>query len=138
MDFGYAQTGGDLFVWQPDAKTLWTGKAIIAPKPAIPWLMDAHLSDTLKTLRAIYKFLPDDSFIVPSNGPLMKKEGMLWHIDYLKALQQAVTKAVKKGLSLSETLETVKLEKFKGHKLFDWYHAEYNVPAAYREISSTR
>ena len=35
-DYGYAQTGGDLFVSVPSANTLWTGNLVIAKEPAVP------------------------------------------------------------------------------------------------------
>ena len=43
IDFGFAQTGGDLFIWEGDSNVLWAGNAIVAPKPALPWLLDGHL-----------------------------------------------------------------------------------------------
>ena len=50
IDFGFGQTGGDLFVWEPQSKVMWTGNPIIAAKPALPWLLDGHLLQTLDTL----------------------------------------------------------------------------------------
>ncbi|CAF1427041.1 unnamed protein product, partial [Didymodactylos carnosus] len=47
IDFGFAQTGGDLFAWDADSKVMWTGNPIIAAKPALPWLLDGHLIQTL-------------------------------------------------------------------------------------------
>ena len=37
--FGFAQTPGDLVIWEPDAKVLWVGNMIQAPSPALPWLL---------------------------------------------------------------------------------------------------
>ena len=51
IDFGFAQTGGDLFVWEPKAKVLWAGNPIITVKPSLPWLLDGHLLETLETLK---------------------------------------------------------------------------------------
>jgi glyoxylase-like metal-dependent hydrolase (beta-lactamase superfamily II) len=47
IDFGFAQTGGDLFIWEPDSKTLYAGNPIIAIQPSLPWLLDGHLVETL-------------------------------------------------------------------------------------------
>ena len=43
IDFGFAQTGGDLWVWEPQSKVMWSGNPVIASKPALPWLLDGHL-----------------------------------------------------------------------------------------------
>ena len=48
-DYGFAQTGGDLFVTVPAANVLWTGNSVLAKAPALPWLLDGHLIDTLNT-----------------------------------------------------------------------------------------
>ncbi len=61
IDFGFAQTGGDLWVWEPQSKVMWSGNPLIAAKPALPWLLDGHLVATLDTLRRVYAFLPADA-----------------------------------------------------------------------------
>ncbi len=52
-DFGFAQTGGDLFVSVSGANVLWTGNAIVAQAPALPWLLDGHLIQTRDTLLSV-------------------------------------------------------------------------------------
>lgn len=134
IDFGFAQTGGDLWVWEPQAKVLWTGNAVIARKPALPWLLDGHLVATLDTLRRVYAFLPADARIVPGHGTPMGKEDIMWHIDYLDSVRSQVQAAVDKGLSLDETVKQVALPEFSGYVLFDWVHPALNVPAAYKDL----
>ncbi len=135
IDFGFAQTGGDLFVWEPDAKVMWSGNAIIASRPALPWLLDGHLIETLATLRSVYAFLPADARIVPGHGVVMGREEMKWQIDYLEAVRQGVEKAVAEGLSLEQTVQRVSLPEFRGYALFDWVHPGLNVPAAFKDLS---
>ncbi len=77
IDFGFAQTGGDLWVWEPQSKVLWSGNPIIAGKPALPWLLDGHLLATLATLDRVYAFLPDDARIVPGHGVPLRKQDLL-------------------------------------------------------------
>ncbi len=136
IDFGFAQTGGDLFVWDPDAKVMWTGNAIVAAKPALPWLLDGNLVETLATLTKVYDFLPVDARIVPGHGVVMAREDLKWHIDYLSAVQAGVQAAISDGLSLEQTVERVKLDEFRGYTLFDWVHPSLNVPAAYKDLSN--
>jgi glyoxylase-like metal-dependent hydrolase (beta-lactamase superfamily II) len=136
IDFGFAQTGGDLFVWEPQSKTLWAGNPVIAAKPALPWLLDGKLLQTLATLQKVYDFLPVDARIVPGHGVAIDREGLRWHIDYLSAVKQGVEQAHARGLSLEQTVAELKLPAFRGYVLFDWVHPGLNVPAAYKDLAA--
>ena len=135
MDFGFAQTGGDLFIWDPVSKVMWTGNPIITVKPSLPWLLDGHLVETLTSLRKVYDFLPQDARVVPGHGSVMAKKDMKWHIDYLATVKTEVETAVAEGLTLEQTVERVKMPEFKGYALHGWVHPELNVPAAYKDLS---
>jgi glyoxylase-like metal-dependent hydrolase (beta-lactamase superfamily II) len=134
MDFGFAQTGGDLWVWDPQAKVLWAGNPVIAGKPALPWLLDGKLLATLATLRRVYDFLPADARIVPGHGLAMSKADMKWHIDYLDTVRSQVQAAVDQGLTLEQTVKQVGMPEFGGYVLFGWVHSGLNVPAAFRDL----
>lgn len=136
IDFGFAQTGGDLFVWEPDSKVMWTGNPIISTKPSLPWLLDGHLLETLETLTKVYEFLPEDARVVPGHGAVMKREDIKWHIDYLEAVRKQVQEAIDKGWTLDETVKEVTLPEFRGYALFDWVHPGLNVPAAYKDLEN--
>ncbi|CAF1273066.1 unnamed protein product [Didymodactylos carnosus] len=135
IDFGFAQTGGDLFVWQPDSKVLWSGNPVVAGKPALPWLLDGHLVETLETLKKVHAFLPADARIIPGHGVAMKREDLKWHIDYLAAVKKNVQDAIDQGLSLEETVKQVTTPEFGGYALFGWIHSDLNVPAVYKDLS---
>jgi glyoxylase-like metal-dependent hydrolase (beta-lactamase superfamily II) len=136
MDFGFAQTGGDLFIWDGDAKVLWTGNPIITVKPSLPWLLDGHLVETLASLQKMYDFLPDDARVVPGHGSVMTKSDLVWHLDYLKAVKQQVQAAIDEGLTLEETVNRVAMPEFQGYALFPWVHPGLNVPAAYKDLKN--
>ncbi len=138
IDFGFGQTGGDLFVWEGQSKTLWAGNVIIAAKPALPWLLDGHLLQTLETLNKVYAFLPPDAKIIPGHGVAMGREDLRWHIDYLSQIKQEVAQAVQQGLSLEQTVQKVALPQFRGYALFDWVHPGLNVPAAYKDLMAQK
>ncbi|WP_281544396.1 MBL fold metallo-hydrolase [Grimontia sp. SpTr1] len=135
MDFGFAQTGGDLFVWEPESKTMYTGNPIVTVKPSLPWLLDGHLLETLSSLQKVKDFLPEDATVVPGHGSPMTPEDIQWHIDYLDAIKTQVQQAIDDGLSLGETVKKVQLPEFTGYALRDWVHPGLNVPAAYRDLS---
>jgi len=138
IDFGFAQTGGDLFVWEPQAKVMWAGNPVIASKPALPWLLDGHLVETLATLKKVQAFLPDDARIVPGHGVPIPKAGLQWQIDYLEAVKSQVQAAIDEGLSLEATVQKVKMPEFRGYALFDWVHVSLNVPAAYKDLKAAK
>ena len=135
IDFGFAQTGGDLFVWEPESKTLWTGNPIITVKPSLPWLLDGHLLETLATLNKVYDFLPADAKVIPGHGTAMTKQDIEWHIDYLATVKKEVQNAIDQGLSLEQTVAKVTMPEFTGYALFGWVHPALNVPAAYKDLS---
>lgn len=134
LDFGFAQTGGDLWVWEPQSKVLWAGNPVIASKPALPWLLDGHLVATLETLQRVYAFLPADARIVPGHGVPMVREDLKWHIDYLTAVKDKVQAAIDQGLTLEQTVTQTPMPEFGGYALFGWVHPGLNVPAAYRDL----
>lgn len=134
IDFGFAQTGGDLFIWEPQSKVLWTGNPIITIKPSLPWLLDGHLLQTLETLKKVYAFLPADARVVPGHGSVMGREDLIWHIDYLDTVKKQVQAAIDDGLTLEQTVERVKMPEFGGYGLFGWVHPGLNVPAAYKDL----
>ncbi len=135
IDFGFAQTGGDLWVWEPQSKVMWAGNPVIASKPALPWLLDGHLVATLDTLNRVYAFLPPDARIIPGHGVAMAREDLKWHIDYLASVRKHVQAAVDRGLTLEQTVQEVTMPEFGGYALFGWVHPGLNVPAAYRDLS---
>lgn len=137
-DFGFAQTGGDLFVWDPQSRTMWAGNPVIAAKPALPWLLDGKLVQTLATLQKVHDFLPADATIVPGHGVPMARDDLRWHLDYLRAVQAGVKDALARGMSLEQTVAELKLPEFRGYQLFDWVHPGLNVPAAYKDMAGAR
>lgn len=136
IDFGFAQTGGDLFIWDSQSKLLWTGNPIIAPKPSLPWLLDGHVVETLNTLQRVYDFLPSDATLIPGHGVAMKRDDLQWHLDYLTTLQLNVQQAIDNGLTQEQTVQktTENMSEFRGYVLFDWIHSSLNVIKAYEEL----
>jgi len=133
-DFGFAQTGGDLFISVPAANVLWTGNAIVAQAPALPWLLDGHLVETRDTLQRVRDAFGADTRIVPGHGPVTDVAAIQWGIDYLTAVEREVGAAIADGLSLEETVARVQMPEFGGYALFGWVHPGLNVPAAYMDL----
>jgi cyclase len=133
--FGLGQTKGDLFVWLPKEKILFTSNAILAEKPAIPWLLEGNHDLALQTMRKIKAFLPPDAVIVPGHGrPTTIEASLDYFIAYLETLDREVRAAVDKGLSLEDTVKVATAEAYSGYKLYPWTHKQINVRHAYRRI----
>jgi cyclase len=133
--FGVGQTKGDLFVWLPKEKIFFTSNAILAEKPAIPWLLEGNHDLALETMRKMKAFLPADTVIVPGHGrPTTIEASLDYFITYLETLDREVRAAVVNRLSLDETVKVAAAEEFSGYALYPWVHKQMNVPHAYRRI----
>lgn len=133
-DYGFAQTGGDLFVSVPSANVLWTGNAIVAQAPALPWLLDGHLVETRDTLTAVRADFDAETKVVPGHGPVTDIAAIDWAVNYLTAVEGEVSAAIADGLSLEDTVAKVQLPDYQGYALFGWVHPGLNVPAAYNDL----
>jgi cyclase len=131
--YGFGQTAGDLFVRVPSAKVLWTGNALVAESPAIPWLLDGHADEVGMTLAAVKAASPEDTIVVPGHGRPIDLDGFDFSIDYLDTLGTEIQTAVDAGQSLEQTVASVIMEPFKGYALWDWIHTTVNVPITYGE-----
>jgi len=132
---GLGQTKGDLFVWLPREKIFFTSNAILAEKPAIPWLLEGNHDLALETMRKMKAFLPADTVIVPGHGrPTTIEASLDYFIAYLETLDREVRAAVANGLSLEATAKVATAEAFSGYTLYPWVHKQTNVPHAYRRI----
>jgi hypothetical protein len=136
INTGTAQSPADLFVWMPSSKVFWAGNPFIAESPTIPWLFDGYFLEPANNLKKIYDMLPEDAIVIPGHGRITNKAGIKYTLDYVQSLQQQVTTAVQKGLTLEQTKQAVPMKEYdKGYVLFNWLHFNFNLPNAYKDIS---
>lgn len=139
LNVGTAQSPADLFVWMPNQKVFWAGNPFIAESPAIPWLFDGFFLEPAANLKKVYDFLPDDAIVIPGHGRITTKAGIKYTIDYVEELKKEVEAAVDKGLTLEQTKAAVTMKAYnKGYVLFNWLHFNFNLPNAYKDISSNK
>lgn len=137
INTGIAQSPADLFVWLPSAKVFWAGNPFIAESPTIPWLFDGFFLEPVANLKKMYNMLPEDAIIIPGHGRITNKAGIKYTVDYVTALEQNVEDAVAKGQTLQQAQQSVTMKEFdKGYVLFNWLHFNFNLPNAYKDISS--
>lgn len=132
---GFAQTPGDLFVTTAGGKVGFTGNPVIAKAPALPWLLDGHMSESLATMKALRGVLPDDAIVVPGHGEPTDVAAIEYHIKYLEDLKSRVAAEIAAGKSKEDAVKDFKMEEYAGYKLHPWVHVQVNVPAAYDELS---
>lgn len=138
INAGTAQSPADLFVWLPSFKIFWAGNPFIAESPTIPWLFDGFFLEPAANLKKMFDFLPDDAIVIPGHGRITNKAGIRFTTDYVASLKSNVERAVKKGLTLEQTKRTVTMKEYdKGYVLFNWLHFNFNLPSAYKDISSS-
>lgn len=138
MHLGFAQTLGDLFVWLPNDKIIYTGNPIIAIPPALPWLLDGRLGESLATMRKLRRLLPDETVVVPGHGYPTDVKAIDFPIAYLEQLKTEVQAAIERGLPEKETVEAVTMKEYSGYKIFPWVHSQINVPKTYRELKQSK
>lgn len=136
MHRGFAQTAGDLFVWLPEQKVLFTGNPIIAEAPALPWLLDGKLEQSLATVRKLRTMLPDGAVVVPGHGRPTDARTLDFLITYLEDLKQQTAAAVAKGLSEEDTVKQLSesMKQYNGYTLYPWVHSQINVTKTYQEM----
>ena len=132
---GFGQTEGDLFVYVPEAKVMWTGNPLIAEAPSVPWLLDGHAHDVSETLAAVQASLPADAVVVPGHGRPVTPDTFSWSVDYLNTLIDEVQDSVDAGNDVETTVATVTMDDYQGYALWGFVHEMVNVPNTYAELS---
>ncbi|HND10559.1 MAG TPA: MBL fold metallo-hydrolase, partial [Pseudomonadota bacterium] len=131
--YGFAQTGGDLFVHVPSAKVVWTGNPLVAAKPAVPWLLAGHAQEVGTTLSQVRAVLPADTLVIPGHDHPTNPQGLDFSINYLNTLRSEVSSAKSRGLTVDQTVAAVTMAPYQGYAIWDWVHKVVNVPATYAE-----
>lgn len=136
MHLGFAQTDGDLFVWLPTEKVLFTGNPIISSGPSLPWLLDGKLDASLTTMRTLLALIPRDAVIIPGHGAPTGVSAIEYPIAYLEELKTQVRAAIAQGLTEEQTVQrlTGSMKAYAGYKIFAWVHSQINVPKTYQEM----
>lgn len=136
MHLGFAQTDGDLFVWLPVEKVLFTGNPIIADGPATPWLLDGKAAVSLATMKRLRAVVPADAIVVPGHGAPSGVRAIDAHVRYLETLTTQVRVAITDGLTEKQTVDRLasSMSEYSGYRIFPWVHSQLNVPKTYQEF----
>ena len=138
LHLGRAHTAGDVVVWVPDSKVLFSGDTV--EYGAACYCGDAHLSDwpgTLDNIAALgaQKLVPGrgDALVTPEQVG----DGLTMTRDFLTTLYSSATESAARGLSLKQAFERVRETsdpKFGDFVIYE-HVLPFNVARAYDEAN---
>jgi cyclase len=111
-------TGGDVMVWMPDAKVLFTGDVLVVNN--IPWLGDSPGSARLMKDLIDLTSGPAETF-VPGHGldvTAVRREKIYSALGFLADVREQVTRLADEGASLNEVISRLDLSGYR-----DWRNA---------------
>ena len=129
FEVGPAHTRGDVLVWLPSERVLYTGDILFIKGTPIVWA--GPVSNWIAACERIAKL--DAEVIVPGHGPLTDTKGALEVRDYLVHVSARAREAYDAGLSPADAARELPLGEFAA-----WGDSEriaVNVNTLYREWS---
>lgn len=129
IDVGPAHTAGDVLVYVPGDRAIFTGDILFVDGTPVMW--DGPVGNWIAACDAILE-LPVDH-IVPGHGPTTDKAGVRAVRDYLIYIAREARRRFDAGFSAEEAALDIGLDRFDG-----WRDAErivVNVDTLYRQFS---
>lgn len=129
---GRGYTDGDLLVYVPAEKVLFTGGLLFAQ--TIPWLRGAYVSEWQATLDRVLKL--DIEKVVPISGELATTDDLIAFKGYLTDLYTAVKNQFDQGVPKDDVRWKIDLSAYQNWANFDLLR--YNIEDVYDEIETSR
>ena len=107
--FGWAHTRGDIFVYLPDDKVLYSGDAITSGGP--PVTMHAHIGNWVSVLEKVEAL--DINTIVPGHGLLGGRDMVSRERQFLSQLRDEARKRYDAGVSAEKATEDITIPGFE-------------------------
>ena len=127
IEVGPAHTHGDVLVYVPEDKVVYTGDILFIDGTPIMWA--GPISNWIKACNQILEWNPE--VIVPGHGPITDRDGVVRMRDYLFFIDQEARKRFDAGLSVEEAAFDIALSDYSS-----WEGAErivVNVNSLYQE-----
>jgi glyoxylase-like metal-dependent hydrolase (beta-lactamase superfamily II) len=141
MQLGRGHTKGDIVVWLPEQKILFSGDLVEAESAC--YAGDAYLSDWPQTLERVAALEPEK--LVPGRGPaLLTRDAVKAGLDYTRAfvsaLYTAAREAVAQGMDLKAAMTHTRHQMDpRFSQVFIYEHClPFDVTRAYDEASGVR
>ena len=129
IEVGPAHTAGDVLVYVPDQRTVFTGDILFIDGTPIMWA--GPVANWIKACEAIIDMAPE--VIVPGHGPITDTAGVARVRDYLGYISKEARARYDAGMSVRDAAFDIALGDFAS-----WTDAEriaVNVNTLYREFS---
>lgn len=127
IEVGPAHTQGDVLVYVPDDRTVFTGDILFIDGTPIMWA--GPIANWIRACDRIIAMDPE--VVVPGHGPITDVAGVRRVQDYLRYIDQETRKRFDAGLSVRDAAHDIALGDFSS-----WLDAEriaVNVDTLYRE-----
>jgi cyclase len=112
---GIAHTEGDVYVYLPEEKVVFTGDLLF--KGRLPWLGDG---DSLGAVAALDELLALDATVyVPGHGPVAGREDLRAYKGYLLDLRREVKRLKYAGKTLNEVKKEIRLDGYADLLMYD-------------------
>ena len=130
---GKAHTDGDIFVWLPEEKVLFSGDLLYNGR--LPLLNDGQTLGALKAIDMITS--TGAARLVPGHGPLASKEDALRYRGYIESLRAEVKRTMDEGMGRGEVTSSISLPAYSSWLMYrEWLPA--NAAAVFDELSVER
>lgn len=130
---GKGHTGGDIVVYLPEKKVLFSGDLLYNKR--LPWVGDGDTFEWIKVLDRLASLKIDT--IVPGHGLIGGKELLSDFKGYIKDLQKEVMRYRDDGHSLDELMKAIDLPEYKEYlKYEEWL--PLNAKKVYMELETEK
>lgn len=133
--FGPARTKGDIFVYLPRDKVLFTGDAYTLQIQ--PTFDHPNYESWADALRQVLKI--DADKLIGGHGGVQSRDSVEKWLEYYGDLKAAVMEYVRAGKSVEEAKREIKLEKYKSWRGYDrkgWL--QINIQNVYEQLTGKR
>jgi cyclase len=128
IEVGPAHTEGDVVVWLPSERVIFTGDILFIEGTPIAWA--GPIDNWIRACDRILEL--DARVIVPGHGPLTDNGGVRGVRDYLRYVSDEATKRFDAGMSVTDAVHDIALGAFSGWR--DKERLAVNVITRYREL----
>ncbi len=130
--FGPARTPGDIFVWLPKEKILFTGDAI---NRSIQPINYDYPNITQWTMSMDQATALGARLYVPMHGDSFEEETVREIINYYADLRLAVQSYIDRGVPLEQIQEELDLPKYNDWRNYEQRFKQVHIPVMYKELT---
>ncbi len=124
-----AHTDSDLLVYIPKHSTIFAGDLIFNDR--LPSIRDGHIGQWIEALDEIRDMKM--KYVIGGHGEIIDASSIDMTYEYLVELNEKVGQMVEDGIGIAETVNAVKMSKFKDVNFYNEMHRQ-NVEIAYRML----